>query len=231
MIKIISFVFIFGLLTAFSGREKTCNVINDSREMLVSNSRDINFCAFKELQTFQVEHEDCKGINISIDTSHSQYKEKKWSDKLISFSIRNCTDSALLVRSQDGFVPFIQEAQDSLGNWKPIEYWLNSNCGNSYHKMKINSKGEIRFPIRKYHGITTTKLRVKVKINDQIYFSEPYVGRIHNTQMDIWHCENLTKIPRKEWKENYKRKEEYKNTSRKKVKRGRSVPAGFDFLN
>ena len=50
------------------------------------------------------------------------------------------TDTVQSVRQQDGTVRMIQEAKDSSGEWKPIEFWQNTSCGNSYYRLKIDSK-------------------------------------------------------------------------------------------
>lgn len=225
------YILILFALLSFSAGDDECVVKNDSKTMLCSNSANMNFCITNQLNSIENNVIDCDDMFISVDTSDRQYTSSGLSSKLISFEIRNCRDSSILINTQENFIPFIQEALDSSGNWKPIEYWVNWSCGNAYRKMSIEPDMRIRYPIRKYKGDLKTKIRVKVKINDTVYYSNTFNGSIYPTQMDINHTENWTKISRKEWKESYENREGFKGEKRRNVRIGNAFPANFDFLD
>lgn len=94
----------------------------------------------------------------------------------------NPTDSTISFKCQDWQPRMIQEAKDKEGNWKPIEYWRFSTCGNSYGTCQLKSNQKIYFMIRKYNGPFLTKLRVKYLINDEIRYSPSYWGMINPNQ-------------------------------------------------
>ncbi|WP_175623025.1 hypothetical protein [Chryseobacterium schmidteae] len=73
---------------------------------------------------------------------------------------------------QDNKLTLIQEALNQDKKWKPIEFWVNSDCGMSYLK-KINVKSEeiIGVSSKKYAGSFKTKIRFKLLINKKVYYS------------------------------------------------------------
>ena len=221
---------IFLLLTSFSKKANECDVKNESKIMLQSNSAELNYCIANKFKGIKNTIENSETIAIVIDISQDQYSTPELSEKLISFSVNNQLDTALKVNTQEYLIPFIQEALDSNGNWRPIEYWINWSCGNAYQQMNLESGESIRYPIRKYRGDFETKIRVKAKINNQIYYSTPFDGSIYLTQMDISYSEKNIKISRKNWKE-LKTDKQFSGMKRKDIKEGKAIPAAPDFLN
>ena len=82
-------------------------------------------------------------------------------------------------------IKFIQEAQDSDGNWKPIEFFReNPTCIVDNVFFKFQPKKYQASAVVKYHGNFKTKLRVKVKINNEIYYSNAFYGFINKSQFN-----------------------------------------------
>ncbi|AZQ60795.1 hypothetical protein EI427_00780 [Flammeovirga pectinis] len=96
--------------------------------------------------------------------------------------VANLTDSLLHIELQDGESMAIQEAQDENGNWRPIEYWVNSWCGNSYYFYTMIPNQYAYFNIPVYKGDFKTKLRLKIKNSDTILYSPPFSGSIDLNQ-------------------------------------------------
>jgi hypothetical protein len=96
----------------------------------------------------------------------------------------NTTDTLFTAEMQDGSVMMIQEAMDENGNWKPIEYWINSGCGNSYNTLTLKAGKYVVIPIKKYHGDFKTKMRLKLKyhFDKEVLFSDSFEGSIHKNQ-------------------------------------------------
>ncbi len=91
---------------------------------------------------------------------------------------------SLLYESISGFV-MIQEAQDSIGNWNPIQYWHWNWCGNTYAlvDLKPNYYALTRTP--KFSGKKNTKMRLKLKVYEQFFYSNEFYGSIDYSQFNF----------------------------------------------
>ena len=99
--------------------------------------------------------------------------------------IVNNGDSTHIVETQDSRMSImIQEAKDLNGQWKPIEYWTHSLCGNSYYSFALPPKhcAIIKIPI--YKGNFETELRVKYKKDSIVFYSKPFRGSINLSQFE-----------------------------------------------
>lgn len=97
----------------------------------------------------------------------------------------NTTDTSFHAQRQDGSLIMIQEAQDADGEWKPIEYWVWSGCGNSYFSPLELMPGEcVYIPIRRYQGEMHTKIRLKMDTGKGIFYSEPFESTISKAQFE-----------------------------------------------
>ncbi len=96
------------------------------------------------------------------------------SDSVIAFTYQSI--SGLLA---------VQEAQDSLGEWKHIEYWHRNWCGNTYSQCYLKPKYYIFSKIKVYSGNFKTNIRLKIKILNKFYYSESFIGSINYSQFKI----------------------------------------------
>lgn len=95
----------------------------------------------------------------------------------------NASDSTFNAERQDGSLIMIQEAINGKGEWKPIEYWVYSGCGNSYFDpLKLDSGKYVMIPIKQYHGSFKTKFRLKMKKDKTLFYSETFEGSIEKSQ-------------------------------------------------
>jgi len=84
------------------------------------------------------------------------------------------------------YIPIlIQEAIDSLGRWKPIEYIDVGGCGNSGHVAKLPPNSYLTGSVLKYTGNFETKLRLKLRYGEHILYSTPFNGKINLEQFEI----------------------------------------------
>lgn len=82
-------------------------------------------------------------------------------------------------------IKMIQEAKDVDGKWKPIEFFQTTpTCVVTNMFLKFNPKQYQAFAVMKYNGNFKTKLRVKVKINNEIYYSNEFSGQINKSQFN-----------------------------------------------
>lgn len=96
--------------------------------------------------------------------------------------ILNNTDSTTLVPIEDNQLVLVQEAMDIKGNWKPIEYFVHSECGNSYSAFRIPPKYSFETMIASYCGEYKTTLRVRISLNHNMYLSEEFEGYVNLDQ-------------------------------------------------
>ena len=116
-----------------------------------------------------------KSINL-------EYKKSPWINNYPVFIV-NYSDTiiSLTYGAISGF-PMIQEAKDSIGNWKPIQYWHWDWCGNTYSSidLKPNHYALTRTP--KFSGDFKTKLRLKLRFFNVYFYSKEYNGSINYSQ-------------------------------------------------
>lgn len=86
----------------------------------------------------------------------------------------NTSDTAFTITKQDGSLMMIQEALDNEGNWRPIEYWVPSSCGNSYYQLRLQPNEYVTVPIRQYEGDFATKVRLRMYRNSSVFVSKPF---------------------------------------------------------
>lgn len=106
--------------------------------------------------------------------------------KVTSFPlyILNNNDSIVLLECHDGEVIMIQEAIDTNGKWRPIENFIYSGCGNSFHDVAIKKNNYALTYVYKYDGDFKTKLRVKLKSHGSTFYSNEFKGKINLSQFN-----------------------------------------------
>lgn len=106
-------------------------------------------------------------------------------DSLFSIYLKNNTQADLLLIPQNNKLTLIQEALTQDKKWKPIEFWVNSDCGMSYLKEINVISGEIiSLSSKKYDGNFKTQVRFKVIINKKAYFSNSIAASINKSKFE-----------------------------------------------
>jgi len=150
-------------------------------EMYFNQNRIINESVLNDsINSKFVKSSKLENINIFI--------EQKDKDKFSIF-VKNSSSENLVLVPQDYSLYLIQEAIDKKGNWKPIEFWGFSTCGNSYdRKINFNPNQMIELDSPKYKGDFSTKIRFKLRLNNQVYYS----NSLHSTI-------NISKFQKSKW--------------------------------
>lgn len=106
--------------------------------------------------------------------------------------ILNNSNDTVDIKIQGYTIKMIQEALNPNGKWIPIEYWVNSFCGNAYGTAYFPPGTMLETTAFKYRGTFKTKLRFKLciepKSTDGIYkknyiYSEPFEGSVNYSQL------------------------------------------------
>ena len=93
----------------------------------------------------------------------------------------NRTKTEVALRACDSRLSIIQEAMDTDGRWRPIEYLPSSWCGNSYHRVFLPRNAFWEFAAPCYSGGYKTKLRFVLQ-GDQPLYSSEFEGAINLEQ-------------------------------------------------
>ena len=102
--------------------------------------------------------------------------------------IYNNSDKDAFINSE-----FIQEAKDIDGKWKPIEFTFEYEmCGTGKgHQSILDPKKYAAFAIIKYNGDFKTKIRIKLRNNKHIYYSNEIEGSINRSQFNQNFCKTF----------------------------------------
>ncbi|SEP55197.1 hypothetical protein [Flavobacterium urocaniciphilum] len=149
-----------------------------NNEMVSNNNRfDYEFKAKNKLKKEFIKNENPENkIQIIAKVSN---------DTIISIYLKNNSKDSLNISYQDSRLYLIQEAKNQNGEWKPIEYWSYSWCGNSYYSENIGSGKIIKTDTKKYNGNFETDIRFKFLINNQTYYSNSLKSTIDILQFNI----------------------------------------------
>lgn len=129
--------------------------------------------------------------NFAIDSSATEKALKKWKERprnnvqSIPVCIHNTSNENTYLELQDAQIIMIQEAKDENGDWKPIEFWQHSWCGNSYAFEKLLPNTIVIAKIFKYDGDFETDIRLKLKNGNHIIYSDSFKGKINKSQFDL----------------------------------------------
>jgi hypothetical protein len=124
--------------------------------------------------------------NIKIEKVIFDF-EGKQNENLYKYKIKNYTSKDIKIRTQDGSLLMVQEAQNEKGEWQAIEYWqwdwgIKQPIFETYF---LKTKEEITFIAPQYKGSFKTKIRFKLKLeeksNDYIY-SKGFDASINTSQ-------------------------------------------------
>ncbi len=106
--------------------------------------------------------------------------------------IYNPSEDTLAIYTEFGMAFMIQEALNENGEWQPIEYWLSAYLGidsttnpDIYGYSLIPPKYALIQKTPVYNGDFKTKLRFKLKFNDQIIYSNSFQGFINKNQFNL----------------------------------------------
>lgn len=117
--------------------------------------------------------------------------------------IKNTSKDTIHIDNQDGALFIIQEAKNKIGEWKPIEYWVYSTCGNSYAYTSLGPNDILVLKKVKYQGSFETEMRLKLRTNNKLVYSKPFKGSVNNEQFDLENVDGFTKRRLKNRDEEY----------------------------
>lgn len=106
------------------------------------------------------------------------------------YLINTSKDTFNYTSVQDGSLIMIQQAKDEHGNWRPVESWCWSFCGNSYEDfLRLVPNTYITAQGPRYKGDFKTEMRlvfITAEKNKLLkIYSEPFEGSINKSQLEL----------------------------------------------
>lgn len=88
--------------------------------------------------------------------------------------------------AKDSYVFAIQEAKYYRDDrWYPIESMMFDFCGNGYYGIKVHPGQFIMVMAPKYGGDSKGMMRVRMRIGESTYFSQPFEGTYNEGQFNV----------------------------------------------
>ncbi len=124
----------------------------------------------------------------SFDDNRTLLQDDTLTQDVKSFPIyiANLSDTKIAtLELQDGSIMMIVEAQDEHKQWKPIEYWSHSWCGNSYYSVDLPPQTFAFSRGVKCSGDFFTTCRLKVFNGGDSLISNEFKMNISATQFNM----------------------------------------------
>jgi hypothetical protein len=101
----------------------------------------------------------------------------------------NTTTDQVEFSASDSRLYIIQEAVDSNGKWRPVEYLPSSWCGNSYHSVFLGPNEYWEFAAARLHGKQKTRLRFRLQVSEgektRFVYSNEFEGAVNENQFTV----------------------------------------------
>lgn len=138
-------------------------------------------------------------IQLIIDTTQVESWFKSF--KGYHLYVANTTNDTILTSTIDGKLYLTMQAQDQFGNWRSIEHFVQSDCGNSYRSEILLPNEYWKFLTPIYEGEFKTKLRAKlIHIKTSRSLKENLI--VYSNEIDtyinpgqFWHQDRYTVDP------------------------------------
>lgn len=119
-----------------------------------------------------------------------------------TLKVTNQYANEMIFRAQDSALPIVQEAKDSKGIWRPIEFLPPADCGNSYHRLFLPGDHEWTFSTFLEQQGTKTRIRARMTTDTAVVYSNEIDGFIgaHRFELSPQHSQmfkiqNIDGIP------------------------------------
>lgn len=115
-------------------------------------------------------------------------KAKRTHFELFPVYVYNYSNTNTVVSKplSNGALYLIVEAKNKKQEWKPIEYWEQHSflCGTGHQDYILKPKHFMMSSVRKYQGGYKTKMRVKLRTFENVFYSNEFYGYINYSQFD-----------------------------------------------
>jgi hypothetical protein len=159
-------------------------VIIDTTYKFYSQGFIYKDCRYPKIDWKRCIDENCaEGKKFSVHLDKIEKLTSKFVEAYPVLIYNNSNTNASIGKS----VPLIQEAKDTDGKWKPIEYFWSHVPGGGCiitPNFLLKHKQYMATSIIKYHGDFKTKIRVKYQNQWNTYYSNEITGYINHSQFN-----------------------------------------------
>ncbi len=176
--------FVSDFFPLLAGKFKFSDTLNFQEKIF--SDREIRKSYFNDILVGQTDSTQTDGLEIITDYSSNvvgKLNYKRNSELYYPIYIINQTPNRKALLGKDSYIFGLQEAIDTNGHWRPIEGRGRDFCGHGYFGLRIDPGEFVAILFPKYKGNFKTKIRVRIKNDDNIYISQPFDGFINEKQL------------------------------------------------
>jgi len=131
-----------------------------------------------------------KQVEYKLNAQNIHLHNNGGGDKQLIYMVNN-TPQDIAMQMQDGSFMGILEAHINETEWRAVQYWQFSWCGNSYMLKHIAPGTWVQFIAPAPTGNYRARLRYKILSNKQFYYSNEFDGNItYSDMLDSLHPAN-----------------------------------------
>lgn len=162
------------LIDFISSEEKSYRKLAQDESWSEDFFNDYKRTEFKSYDDYLIDYKKTSKHWDSLATAENQFANSM----NMAIWIQNNSNDTILFPNQDGSLIGLIEAIDKRGDWRPIQFWWFSWCGNSYVDLILPPKYSIQIGLNNQLGDIKTKMRLKIHGQDTIYFSNEFTGTV-----------------------------------------------------
>lgn len=140
-------------------------------------------------------------LKIWVDTTQMINNERMYLAQLKgdSYAVYIINNSNLWhMANMDPEFPILMQAMDRNGEWRYIEYRINSKIDSGLFYF-LEPKSYFVTSARKYKGNFKTKFRLKFKQKDKFVYSNEFSGSMNESQFEIPHLPETNDVGKKDY--------------------------------
>lgn len=112
-----------------------------------------------ENKSWSMKEVDVKASGIVLSLKKNACCATSGGDCPMILVLANGTNESAWFNAADSMLALNREAKDQAGTWRPIEYRPNPDCGNSFHRVALNSLRAWVWDVPETKGAFKTKSR------------------------------------------------------------------------
>lgn len=156
-----------------------------------SDISDISSSQYRKSECIKSDNSDMTGFRLVTDyNTDIGFRRNSRYDKyhhVFPIYIINDSEQTKTLLGKESWVFALQEAKNRHGVWQLIEEDGLDGCGNGYWRLQVHPKEFVMFLMNKYSGDFQTSLRIKLRVGQCEYVSEPYTASISEKQFLPFH--------------------------------------------
>lgn len=126
-----------------------------------------------------------KGKELSLSFLKNACCGTKGGECPMKLVLSNGTGSDVWLHAEDSRLAMSREAKDVLGQWKPIEFRMRSDCGNSYHRVCLSAGRAWTWDVASSTGSMKTSTRFVLYLGDKRLMSPELITSLNPSIFEL----------------------------------------------